>query len=276
MSAEAVARTALVVAAIRARESAQEQPLFHDPFAARLAGPAGRDALAGMVAQAGEQSTVQIVVRTRFWDQALLRAAQSAHQVVLLAAGMDARAFRLPWPSETTVFEVDQPAVIAAKNAALSGEQPRCTRVALGADLAEGDWPAALTASGLNPRQPSAWLIEGLLQYLDEPAVRTLLRRVDALSAPGSVLLFDVVSRALLTSPVLAEVLEAMAAAGSPWLFGSDDPGGLVEPLGWSAAVTDMTEPGIAYGRWQTGDAPVGGGYFVEAHARREEPKAQL
>lgn len=276
MSSEAVARTALIVAAIRARESAREHPLFDDAFAARLAGPDGRDLLAGMIAHAGEQSTVQIVVRTRFWDEALLRAAQSARQVVLLAAGMDARAFRLPWPPGTTVFEVDQPAVISAKDAALAGERAVCTRVALGADLAGDHWPEALTAAGLDSGQPTVWLIEGLMQYLDADAVMTLLRRVDALSAPGSVLLFDVVSRALLASPVMAGILESMAAAGSPWLFGSDDPGELVEPMGWSAVVTDMTEPGISYGRWPAVDAPVGGGFFVEAHAHRTVPKAQL
>jgi methyltransferase (TIGR00027 family) len=266
---EHVGDTALMVAGCRAMETARPDGLLRDPFAARLAGDAGREMLARMVAEAGEQSTAQIVVRTRFWDEALLRAAQTARQVVILAAGLDARAFRLAWPPGTTVFEVDQPAVIAAKDGVLADEQPRCARVTLGADLA-GDWSAAVTAAGLDPSQPTAWLIEGLLQYLDGDAVHRLFDRVDALSAPGSVLLYDIVSATLLTAPAMAGLLAAMAAQGSPWLFGSDAPGELAESLGWRATVTDVAEPGAAFGRWP--DAATGGGFFVEA---RKGPDAQ-
>ncbi|KGI71061.1 SAM-dependent methyltransferase [Mycobacterium rufum] len=263
VTGEAVARTAVLVAAIRADESRRDRPLFEDPFAARLAGEAGRKMLARMVAEAGERSTAQIVVRTRFWDEALLRATQTVRQVVILAAGLDARAYRLAWPPGTTVIEVDQPAVIAAKDGVLAGEQPRCHRVSLGADLA-GDWSAALTDAGLDPSAPTAWLIEGLLQYLDGDAVHRLFARVHALSAPGSVLLYDVVSAALLTAPEMTGLLASMEAQGSPWLFGIDAPGELAESLGWTATVTDVAEPGAAFGRWP--DAATGGGFFVEAH----------
>ena len=263
MTGEAVARTAVLVAAIRADESRRDHPLFEDPFAARLAGDAGREMLARMVAEAGEQSTAQIVVRTRFWDEALLRAAQTVRQVVILAAGLDARAYRLAWPPGTTVVEVDQPAVIAAKDGVLAGERPRCARVSVGADLA-GDWSATVAGAGLDPAVPTAWLIEGLLQYLDGDAVHRLFARIDALSAPGSVLLFDVVSATLLAEPAMAGLLAAMEAQGSPWLFGTDAPAELVEPLGWTATVTDVAEPGTAFGRWP--DAATGGGFFVEAH----------
>ena len=109
----------------------------------------------------------QIVVRTRFLDDALLRAVRTAHQVVIVAAGMDARAYRLAWPDGAVVYELDQPAVIAAKNDVLADDDPRCRRVAVGVDLAD-DWPTALTESGFDPNAPTVWLIEGLLQYLDE------------------------------------------------------------------------------------------------------------
>ena len=93
---EAVASTGLLVAAIRAMESTRGDRLFTDPFADK----AGRRRpaaalLAAAIAEAGERATVQIVVRTRFWDEALLRATRGAKQVVILAAGMDARAYRL-------------------------------------------------------------------------------------------------------------------------------------------------------------------------------------
>src|SRR5262245_16175119 len=140
---EAVASTGLLVAAIRARESAGDDPLFSDPYADKLAGETGRALLAAAIAETGERSTVQIVVRTRFLDDALLGAVRMADQVVILAAGMDARAYRLAWPDGTTVYELDQPAVIAAKADLLADDQPRCRRVAIGVDLAD-DWPAAL------------------------------------------------------------------------------------------------------------------------------------
>ena len=97
-----------------------------------------------------------------------------------------------------------------------------------------------------------------------------LFARVDALSAPGSVLLYEVVGTALLESPFMAPVLESMAAQGSPWLFGSDTPGELAERHGWSAAVTDIAVPGNAWGRWFAPAVPmdvagVPRGYFIEA-----------
>ncbi|AEF36020.1 MULTISPECIES: SAM-dependent methyltransferase [Mycolicibacter] len=260
---EAVASTGILVAAIRARESARQDALFQDPLADRLAGEQGRRMLAAAIADAGDQSTWAIVVRTRFWDEALLRA--GIRQVVILAAGMDARAYRLPWPELTTVYEVDQPAVIAAKADLLADDRPRCRRVPIGIDLAD-DWPSALQAAGFDAHAPSVWLIEGLLQYLDEAAVATLFERVDALSSPGSMLLYDVVGKTLLEAPSMAPLLQAMAQQGSPWLFGTDEPGQLAERLGWSATVTDVAEPGMRWNRWQASEGPdLPRGYFVAA-----------
>lgn len=266
---DAVASTGLLVAAIRAAESRRADRLFTDPYADMLAGDAGRVMLAEAIAETGERSTVQIVVRTRFWDEALLRAVATTNQVVILAAGMDARAYRLAWPPGTTVYELDQPAVITAKAAILADAAPRCRRAAVGVDLAD-DWPAELTAAGFDPTTPTVWLIEGLLQYLDEPAVRTLFDRVHTLSAPRSILLYDVVGETLLASPAMAPLRKAMADRGSPWLFGSDRPGELAERHGWAAAVTDIADAGDKWGRWfdrpRGSDAPdAPRGYFVEA-----------
>ncbi|MBS1694843.1 MAG: SAM-dependent methyltransferase [Actinobacteria bacterium] len=266
---KAVADTGLLVAAIRARESSREDRLFTDPFADRLAGRTGRDLLAAAMAATGEQATQQIVIRTRFWDDALLRAVPTVPQVVLLAAGMDARAYRLPWPEGTTVFELDQPEVIAAKADLLAGDRPRCRRAPIGIDLA-GEWPRALRAQLHDPNVPTVWLVEGLLQYLDEDAVRTLFRRVDELSAPGSVLLYDIVGKVLLEAPFMGPVRQSMADQGCPWLFATDAPGELAERLGWSAVVTDVAAAGNACNRWFAPAIPmdvpgVPRGYFVEA-----------
>jgi len=269
-SQHAVADTALLVAAIRARESTREDRLFLDPFADRLAGDRGRRLLAEAVDTAGEQATVQIIVRTRFWDEALLRATRRANQVVIVGAGMDARAYRMPWPDDTVVFEIDQPHVLSAKADLLVGERSNCRRIPVGVDLT-GDWPAAVESVGFNPDEPAVWLLEGLLQYLDEAAVHVLLERIDALSAPGSVLLYEVVGETLLRSPSMAPLLRSMAERGAPWLFGSDQPERLVTRYGWSAVVTDIAEPARRFDR---GFGPADSiaatdaarGYFVEAN----------
>jgi methyltransferase (TIGR00027 family) len=267
-SRQAVAGTGLLVAAIRAKESTREDRLFTDPYADRLAGETGRALLEAAIAGAGERSTTQIVVRTRFWDEALLRAAAVARQFVILAAGMDARAYRLEWPAGTTVFEIDQPAVIATKNHLLAGDSPRCRRVAIGVDLAD-DWPVSLTNAGFDSEAPTVWLIEGLLQYLDERDVRTLFERVNALSAPNSTVCYDVVGKSLLESPTMAPLLKSMAEHGSPWLFGTDEPGELAERHGWTPVVTDIAKPGNEWNRWfapqEATGADVPRGYFVEA-----------
>ena len=205
-----MASTGLLVAAIRAMETTRDDRLFDDPFADKLSGDTGRRLLAAAIAATGERSTMQIVVRTRFFDEALLRAARVAKQVVILAAGMDARAYRLAWPNGTTVYELDQPAVIAAKADSL----PTISHAVAASRLAS-TWPttgrSALQTAGLDPEAPTVWLIEGLLQYLDEGAVRTLFERVDGLSAPNSILLYDVVGKTLLEAPIDGDSL------ASPW-----------------------------------------------------------
>jgi methyltransferase (TIGR00027 family) len=264
---QAVAATGLLVAAMRAEESIRDDALFRDPFADRLAGEDGRRLLAESRAET-EQPSAPIVVRTRLYDEALLRV--KASQAVILAAGMDARSYRLPWPDDTTVFEVDQPRVIALKDERLAGEQPRCRREAVGVDLAD-DWPKVLVSRGFDAAARTVWLIEGLLQYLDESDVDRLFARVDALSAPSSVLLYDVVGTELLAAPFLAGTLAYMEKLGAPWVFSSDTPASLVEDRGWTATVTDMAVPGNTCRGGPPPPCPPFApppprGYFVEAN----------
>jgi methyltransferase (TIGR00027 family) len=266
---QAVAATGLLVAAMRAEESVRDDALFSDPFAERLAGDEGRRLLAESGAETGQPSA-PIVVRTRLFDEAVMRVhLDGAAQVVILAAGMDARSYRLPWRDGITVYEVDQPRVITLKHERLAGEKPRCRRVAVGVDLAD-DWPKVLASQGFNPISRTVWLIEGLLQYLDATDVDLLFARVDELSAPGSVLLYDVVGTTLLEAPFLRPTLEFMEKLGAPWVFGSDTPAALAEGRGWTTTVTDMAEPGNEWKRWPHPAIPadVPGaprGYFVEA-----------
>ncbi len=242
---------------MRSEESLRPDRLFEDPFAAILSGDAGRAALAAYRAAVGPSIPI-IEVRTRFFDEALLRAsAAGVRQFVILAAGMDARAYRLPWAEKTRVFEIDQREVIAHKERALHGVAARCERISIASNLAD-DWPRALAASGHDAHAPTCWLVEGLLQYLEAGMVEGLFARINALSAPGSRLLYDVVGRTLLTAPMLGLVLRYMSELGAPWIFGTDHPASLVEGDGWRAAPIDPARIGSEWGRWPFPPGPTG------------------
>jgi len=260
---DAVATTSRITAAVRAAESARPDRLFDDPFAATLAGDVGRALAARM--DAGDV----IPVRTRFDDDVVRSAAGAGiTQIVAVAAGMDTRAWRLEL-SGCTVFELDRPALLALKADLLADTRPNARRVPVPVDLT-GDWPADLVAAGFDPQRPACWVVEGLLQYLPEPAVHALLDAVTALSVPGSRLVTDVVGAALLRSEKARPILDAMAAAGSPWVFGTDDPGALLTARGWDAEVHLLGAVAEGFGRRAGSVAPDDGldddrGYLVRA-----------
>lgn len=197
--ASSVGATATMVAASRALASREPNPLINDPFAEPLVRAVGHDFFVRLVdgqVQLGagdselteQQMLEQIAVRTRFFDNFFADAgAAGLRQAVILASGLDARAYRLAWSAGTVVFEVDQPRVIEFKTATLAGlgAAPRADRRTVGIDLRD-DWPAALRASGLDTGQPTAWIAEGLLAYLPPEAQDALLDHITALSAPGS------------------------------------------------------------------------------------------
>ncbi|HEX3650915.1 MAG TPA: SAM-dependent methyltransferase, partial [Pseudonocardiaceae bacterium] len=190
-----VGRTALGVAAVRAHESGRQDRLFDDPFAASFvaAVPGAFDRLERTDEQrsVGAAFAVHAVIRTRCYDDYLL--ASGARQVVLLAAGLDARAFRLPWPDRVRVFEVDLPEVLAFKQTVLDARAaaPTCLRTTVATDLSSPDWADHLAAGGFDAGQPTAWLVEGVLIYLTHEAADALLTTVDRLSAPGSTVAFE-------------------------------------------------------------------------------------
>ncbi|AEW98790.1 SAM-dependent methyltransferase [Streptantibioticus cattleyicolor] len=183
----AVSATAISVARARAYESARPDRLFHDPYAAAFVAaygePRRNDRTPGPLARA---LLLHVVHRTRFYDDRLL--ASGHRQVVLLAAGLDTRAYRLDWPPRTRLYEVDLPAVLDLKHAVLAerGAVPRCDRTAVPADLVDPGWPEQLRAAGFDPAEPTAWLVEGLLVYLTAEQAARLMTTVTALSAPGS------------------------------------------------------------------------------------------
>ncbi|MBU9763719.1 class I SAM-dependent methyltransferase [Mycobacterium sp. TNTM28] len=196
--ATSVGATATGVAASRALATKQPDPLIDDPYADALVRAVGVEhsiRLAdGEVCVEGDpmldrqRMCEQIAVRTRFFDD-FFRAATEAgiRQAVILASGLDTRAYRLAWPAGTTVFEVDQPAVLEFKTRTLSGldAEPAAALHTVPIDLRD-DWPAALRANGFDPSAPTAWIAEGLLIYLPPEAQDRLFDNITALSAPGS------------------------------------------------------------------------------------------
>ncbi|MEM6104765.1 class I SAM-dependent methyltransferase [Mycobacterium sp. 050272] len=201
--ASSVGATATMVAAARAVASNEENPIINDPFAGPLVRAVGLDFFTRVVdgnlttAETPEGGlgdlqveTDSIAVRTRFFDDFFRAAARDGiRQAVILAAGLDARAYRLSWPDGSVVYEVDQPQVIEFKTTTMSslGALPSAQRRTVSIDLRD-DWPTALRSSGFDVTQPTSWSAEGLLMYLPPDAQDRLFDNITSLSAPGSML----------------------------------------------------------------------------------------
>jgi methyltransferase (TIGR00027 family) len=247
------------VAALRALESSRPDRLFDDPYAGAFyeAGrpllpetPPERDAAGPAPHSFGALFALPVAVRTRQYDDQL--PAAGCPQVVLLAAGLDTRAFRLTWPDGTRLFEIDLPEVLRFKDSVLNGlnSTPRCHRTEVAADLRE-DWSSALRTAGFQPEVPTAWLAEGLMVYLTRDEATELLAKVTALSAPGSRVFFEdrpaevdaELAGRLRAAPgaeqILGLWLGGLAGTGADWLA----------EHGWSTERTAMAEVAEGYGR---------------------------
>lgn len=195
-----VGETAIGAAMMRARESARADPLFDDPYAKAFVdaappvfedGPTPDDDPEIATLEAAFQDAIS--VRTRLYDEFVLGAAESGcHQVVLLGAGLDSRAFRLTWPHDVRLFEVDTPDVLAFKESVLSslGAVPGCGRAIVPADFRQ-DWTVALANAGFHPSDSTAWVAEGLIPYLPDDDAQRLLVGIGDLSRSRTSLALD-------------------------------------------------------------------------------------
>ena len=199
--ASSVGATATMVAAGRAMATKDPRGLINDPFAEPLVRAVGLELFTKMMdgdldLEAIENSSPVrlqamidgMAVRTRYFDDYFIDATDAGvRQAVILASGLDSRAYRLPWPAGTVVYEIDQPRVIDFKTTTLAdiGAEPTATRHAVPIDL-RADWPTALKAAGIDTTAPIAWLAEGLLIYLPPEAQDRLFDNITALSVPGS------------------------------------------------------------------------------------------
>ncbi|HEV7220894.1 MAG: SAM-dependent methyltransferase [Terriglobales bacterium] len=248
---QSVSQTARWVAAQRERESARSDRLFLDTLAGHLAGEEGRAALriSEQFNPRHKSTADYIATRTRFLDEFVIQGnKKGTRQVVIVAAGMDARAYRLPWQDGTALYEIDYPELLDLKERILKQQDKvsQCHRITLGTNL-EGEWGDMLVGAGFQTDQASLWLIEGLLYYLHEAPVDGILRQVTKLAAPGSQLAADLVSQSCLTSPWMKEALEAMKKNGMGWYFGSDDPSSLFARHGWEAEIKNPNVEAAKY-----------------------------
>lgn len=256
MSMSPVGATALWIAAVRALESESENPLFVDPYARELAGEVGFAMMSSMRQLPG--ATIHgadplLSVRTRFLDEGVLEAVRDRErpQVVVMAAGMDTRAFRLDWPPGTTLFEIDRDDVFDYKEPILArlGASPRCERRVLRADLAT-EWLPILLEAGFDTTRPAAFVIEGLLMYLDPGAAERLFDVLSRIAIDGSWLGGDIVNAEMITSPYSAPLMRKLEELGCPWRFGAPDPLTWLAARGWHGALVSPGEPRAHFGKW--------------------------
>jgi methyltransferase (TIGR00027 family) len=280
---ESVGATALGVAAARAAETESDDPLISDPFARIFLDTAGdgewtwygAPELPAEVVEAIPELPLRMksmvsffASRTKFFDSFFLDAADAGiRQMVILAAGLDARSWRLPWPDGITVYELDQPTVLDFKASTLHdhGAEPACHRIAVPVDLRQ-DWPKALRQAGFDPSAPSAWSAEGLLMYLPAEAQELLFARIEGLTARGSRVAIEALAPNFADPAVTAqrrermEQVRALMAKADPhrvvpqthelWYFDDrEDVGDWWRRHSWQVTVTPSDELMTGYGR---------------------------
>jgi methyltransferase (TIGR00027 family) len=265
---ESVGATALGVAAGRAAETNGDDPLIVDPYAQVFLEAAGEgiwnvylnDELPPELAEVDprlkerlEAMKGYVASRTKFFDEFFLAAAAAGvRQSVILAAGLDARAWRLAWPDGSVVYEIDQPKVLAFKTETLESllATPIAKHVGVAVDLRH-DWPAALRQAGFDPASATAWSAEGLLPYLPADAQRLLFERIHGLSAPGSRIAVEAFTNDFFSAAAVARREEQMeryrAAAVKLGREDMADPGNLL----YEEEQTDVVEWLRAH-RWTT------------------------
>lgn len=287
---ESVGATALSVARARAAESAQPHPLFTDPYAEHFVEAAiAAGWQSSFAAEALSDNrylqamAAYIAARTRYFDDFFTTAgAHGLDQVVILAAGLDTRAWRLPWISGTVVYELDLPKVLEFKDEVLRRRraEPAARYVAVPVDLRH-DWPQALRAKGFDPTRPTVWLAEGLLPYLSAADQDLLFTRIQDLSADGSRLAVEAFTPEFFDPEHLArrrerlrELSDAAASAGRVvpeteklwYLEPRSDVVDWLQRHGWDVAAIESPELLERYHRPVQARDAVPGSLFVQAY----------
>jgi methyltransferase (TIGR00027 family) len=249
-----VSMTALWVAQARAEESARSDRLFEDSLAEAFIAAAGSVTPPQLEERFGEiypYMREHVAIRTRFFDDYLLDAcAAGCRQVAVLAAGVDARAFRLPWPEGVRLFELDLPEIFTFKEQVLAkqGARPVCQRIVVEADLSE-KWSAPLLQAGFRADDRTGWLAEGILPFLTQEENDKLLERISDLSALGSQLAFEHTSQEIQELPALRQAADAFAELGVSMGSVLEDPEAWLARHGWQGQVYDSGGLAASYNR---------------------------
>jgi methyltransferase (TIGR00027 family) len=269
---------ACFLAALRALAGRNDDPLIDDPFAEPLVRAVGVSFFTRLAT--GELDLAQVnasgawgitrlrdmlAVRTRFYDIHFMAASGAGiRQAVVLASGLDTRAYRLPWPAGTTVYEIDEPNILRFKTRTMAGLEADLGAVAtadrrtVSTDLRH-DWPAALIEAGFDPTRPAVWSAEGLMPYLPPDVQDGLLGRISALSAAGSRLATENLPNASRAIPVaqarMREVTDRWRRHGLKiplddlWYPGErTDVSDYLGCHGWETAATSAPELFTLYG----------------------------
>lgn len=231
------------MAALRAKESARSDRLFDDPFATQLA---GKEAMEFAHTKSQPRDIAYLAMRTKvfdnfFQDVLFCNTRTQISQVVLLAAGMDSRAYRLSWLENTYLYELDFAEILAYKKNRLEGILPRCKRIEIPADLTQ-PWTHLLLERSYQRDRPSLWLLEGVLMYLEASQCDRLLQEVAALTAPGSYLGLDLIDR---------QTLQCDRKNQGYFQFGIDDPVGFLAKYDWTAKIIDPADLNIGGDRFK-------------------------
>lgn len=271
--------TALAVAAGRAVETSRAEALVEDPFAAPLVEAAGSHVdfptawppepeAAPPAQQPLLLASIYIGLRTRFIDD-FLHSSHATKQTVLLGAGLDTRAYRLAWPADARVIEVDHANVLEFKARVLDllSARPSSELVTVATDLSV-PWRGPLLAAGFDPQQPTTWIVEGLLPYLDAAAQLAVLNEVAALSASGSRAVIERAVPLPKTDDMEARLRDFSLQTGLPMselLARADppDPVGLLTESGWHCREHTVQELCSAYNRMLS---------LADGHAAGPEP----
>ncbi|RVW00381.1 SAM-dependent methyltransferase [Rhodococcus spongiicola] len=248
--------TAVFVAAARALESARDDRLFNDPWAGEFVRHSGWNPPTDELDDSSrDELATWVAVRTKFLDDFALDSVDTGcGQVVLLGAGLDTRAFRLPWLRQVNVYELDTPDMVDFKAAVLGDTTPEvAVRVVVPVDLRE-DWPAALRDAGFRSDIPTAWILEGLLLYLPDDAVATLMDGIGKLSAPGSAIGASITNVDPTATMSDAHVVRDTLISREGWLSllhwnGPEDPVAWFGSHGWRATALPTEELAQRYGR---------------------------
>lgn len=274
-----VGLTALGVAAARAVETNRADPLVRDPYAADLVHAANPPSPmpTEMPVEGEEHAQMwaymadRMGARTLFLDEFLEKSVnEGVTQAVILASGLDTRAFRMSWPAGFRIFEVDQPLVLDFKEQVLSGlgAEPSCSWHQVRIDLRD-DWAGALTDAGFDPGRPTAWLAEGLLSYLPAEAQQRLLEIVSEFSAPGSTIGLTANTNSIQNTHAM-QLAERHLGVNPRELLHSDErpePAVTLTGLGWSTTKSSVSEVGHHYDRplEKHGDESLQSSHFITA-----------